>query len=165
MRLVVTDTSVFIDLMDVGALVPFFALGFEVHTTLFVMDELNVEQYTLLLPFIGSKALVVDHFSGETVALVEAMETRAGLSFTDRSIIHLALELRATLLSGDGGIRKECTARQLPFHGSIWVLEQLWMRGLLAPVPAISSLEYLRGHNPRLPVAEIEALIERIRKG
>lgn len=165
MRLVVTDTSVFIDLMDVGALAHFFALGFEVHTTLFVVDELNAEQSTQLLPFIGSRALVVDHFDGATISIVEALETRTGLSFTDRSIIHLALLLKATLLSGDGGIRKECAARRMQLHGSIWVVEQLWMRGLLAPVPAITCLEYLRTHNPRLPVADIEALIERIRKG
>jgi len=163
--LVVTDTSVFIDLMDVGALVPFFALGFEVHTTLFVVDELNAEQYAQLLPFIGSRALVVDQFDGATMLLVEAMETRAGLSFTDRSIIHLALLLKATLLSGDGGIRKECAARQMQLHGSIWVVEILWMRGLLPPVPAITCLEYLRAHNPRLPVADIDALVERIRTG
>lgn len=164
MKLVVTDTSVFIDLIDMGVLAPFFALGFEVHTTAFVVDELNAEQHVALLPFIGSRALVVDPFSGEKVTVVEAMETRARLSFTDRSVIHLALQLNATVLSGDGGIRKECKARQMQLHGSIWVVEQLWQVGLVAPVSAIANLEWLRTHNHRLPVVEIDALIDRIRK-
>lgn len=165
MRLVVTDTSVFIDLMEVWVLTPFFALAFEVHTTMFVVDELNAEQQALLLPFIGREALIVDQFDGDTLTLVDAMETRGGLSFTDRSVLHLALLLKATLLSGDGGIRKECVSRQIQFHGSIWVIEQLWKRGLLGPVPAITCLEYLKEHNLRLPKAEILALIEKIRKG
>lgn len=42
-RIVVNDTNVFIDLLDIGLLDHFFQLSWEVHTTDFVMFELNRE--------------------------------------------------------------------------------------------------------------------------
>jgi len=165
MKLVVTDTNVFIDLMSVDALEAFFALGMEVHTTAFVLDELVEEQGRLLLPMLGAGRLRVAQFTGEQVAAIELMRTKVKIEFTDRSVVHLALQLEAMVLSGDGNLWKECHARKLEVHGSIWVMEQLWKRRLIAPVSCIERLETLKRLNGRLPKSKVDELIERIRKG
>ena len=165
MRLVVTDTNVFIDLMSVDALEAFFALALEVHTTGFVTNELNKEQSTLLLPHIGGGRLLIDRFTEDDIRAIEAMVTRNQLHFTDRSVIRLAELLKAMVLSGDGRLWKECQARKLEVHGSIWVIEQIWIRRLIQPLPCIERMENLKRINSRLPKDKIDALIERIRKG
>lgn len=42
-KIVVNDTNVFIDLLDIGLLNEFFCLDWEIHTTDFVMYELRKE--------------------------------------------------------------------------------------------------------------------------
>jgi predicted nucleic acid-binding protein len=165
MKIVVTDTNVFIDLMSVDALEAFFALGLEVHTTGFVTNELNKEQSALLLPHIGAGRLQLDRFTDTEIYEIDVMVTRNQLHFTDRSVIRLAEKLTAMVLSGDGRLWKECQARRLEVHGSIWVLEQLWVKRLVQPLSCIQRLEDLKRINSRLPKDKIDALIERIRKG
>ncbi len=41
MKLLITDTCVFFDLLSIGALPEFFGLDFEICTTVFVIDEIN----------------------------------------------------------------------------------------------------------------------------
>lgn len=165
MRLVVTDTNVFIDLMSVDALEAFFALGLEVHTTGFVTNELNREQSALLLPYVGSGRLSLDRFTEDDIRAIDMMATRNQLHFTDRSVIRLAETLKAMILSGDGRLWKECKARRLEVHGTIWVVEQIWTKRLIRPVTCIERLDALKKINSRLPKDKIDALIERIRKG
>ncbi|MBK7946396.1 MAG: hypothetical protein IPJ85_14310 [Flavobacteriales bacterium] len=151
--------------MSVDALEAFFALGFEVHTTGFVTNELNKEQSALLLPHIGGGRLHLDRFTDAEIQEIEVMTTRNLLHFTDRSVIRLAEKLTAMVLSGDGRLWKECQARRLEVHGSIWVIEQLWVKRLVQPLSCIQCLEDLKRINSRLPKDKIDALIERIRKG
>ena len=163
MKLVVTDTNVFIDLMDVDALAAFFALGFEVHTTDFVINELSADQQALLLPFRGIGQLVVARFTDEQVSAFEVMPTKVSIQFTDRSVIFLATELRGMILSGDGNLWKECKARKLEVHGTIWLVEELWSKRLIPAVSCIERLESLKKLNTRLPKDKIDALIQKIR--
>jgi predicted nucleic acid-binding protein len=165
MILVVTDTNVFIDLMSVDALEAFFVLGLEVHTTDFVTNELNKEQSALLLPHIGGRLLLVNRFTDDDIREIDAMNTRNQLHFSDRSVIRLAEKLTAMVLSGDGRLWKECKARRLEVHGTIWVIEQIWVKRLIDPVSCIQRLDHLRRINSRLPKDKIDALIERIRNG
>lgn len=163
MRLVVTDTNVFIDLMNVDALTAFFALAFEVHTTDFVVNELDLDQQELLLPFRGKGQLVVACFSVAEVKEFEMMRTKVVIQFTDRSVVYLAMRFKGMILSGDKNLWKECKARKLDVHGSVWVIEQIWNKRLLPPVSCIERLENLKKTNARLPKDKIDALIERIR--
>lgn len=46
-QIVVNDTNVFIDLLEVGLLDKFFLLSWEIHTTDFVMLELRIRLFAL----------------------------------------------------------------------------------------------------------------------
>ena len=62
MKLFITDTNVFFDLMNIEALPEFFGLDFEVCTTDFVVSEiLRLEQAEQIQSFIRSKQLTT-HF-------------------------------------------------------------------------------------------------------
>ncbi|HRF80263.1 MAG TPA: hypothetical protein PL070_09255 [Flavobacteriales bacterium] len=165
MKLVITDTNVFIDLMNVDALAAFFALGFEVHTTDFVINELDTYQQAQLLPLRGSGQLKVARFTDSEVKTFEVMPTKVTIQFTDRSVVFLATQLKGMILSGDGNLWKECKARKLDVHGSIWVIEQIWTKRLLTPVACMERLDDLKKTNSRLPKEKIDELVERIRKG
>ena len=39
-RIVISDTNIFIDLVDAGLIDAFFALPFEIHTTTYIIEEL-----------------------------------------------------------------------------------------------------------------------------
>jgi len=164
MILVVTDTNVFIDLMNVDAHTAFFALGFEVHTTDFVINELDEEQRRQLLPFRGNGQLTVARFTESEVKTFGVMTTKVSIQFTDRSVVFLATQLKGMILSGDSNLWKECKSRKLDVHGSIWVIEQIWTKRLLPPGSCIERLENLKKTNSRLPKDKIDVLIERIRK-
>jgi len=41
MKLIITDTNVFFDLISIGALPEFFALDFDICTTDFVINEIH----------------------------------------------------------------------------------------------------------------------------
>jgi len=58
MKLIITDTNVFFDIISVGALPAFFALDYEICTTDFVVKEiLESDQKLQIESFIKSKKL------------------------------------------------------------------------------------------------------------
>ena len=58
MKLIITDSSVFFDIIKIKALTEFFALNFEICTTDFVKEEiLESEQREQIEIFIQSKKL------------------------------------------------------------------------------------------------------------
>lgn len=66
MRVIITDTNVFFDIMDIEVLPDFFGLNFEICTTDFVLDEIKrFEQAEQIQNFIRSKKLKVFSFSSE----------------------------------------------------------------------------------------------------
>lgn len=163
MKLVVTDTNVFIDVMNMDALEAFFALGLEMYTTDFVLAELANDQKALLEPYITKGCLAVSRLDERALERIVTMQTTVRIGFTDRTVVQLALDLKAVVLSGDGDLWKECKARRLKVHGSIWVMEQIWASNSLSPGACIAKLEALERSNERLPKAAIRELSDRIK--
>ena len=60
MKLIITDTNVFFDIISIGALPEFFALNYEICTTDFVIKEiLESDQKVQIESFIRAKKLNV----------------------------------------------------------------------------------------------------------
>jgi hypothetical protein len=55
----VTDANIFIDLIRLDLLSPLFDLDLELHTTSFVVDELNTNQLVFLEPFINQERIFI----------------------------------------------------------------------------------------------------------
>lgn len=95
MKIIITDTNVFIDLIQSGALRHFFLLNYEFCTTDLVIEEIQVPVQRLQLEeFIKSGALrVISLDSSEIRAAVE-LPTQCNLKrITDKSVLLKAIQI------------------------------------------------------------------------
>jgi len=166
MKLVVTDTNVLIDVLDCQLVQKFFDLPLEIHTTEFILAELNEHQRAALIPFVATDHLKVKKFDElEMRAIMEFPVTRTGVRrrIADRSALYLAVCWGAVLLGGDNDLRKEAEERQVEVHGSIWLFEVLFQHGVTTAEQTKNNLERLMEVNPRIPVDLVRLTIQNIR--
>lgn len=147
MRIAVTDACIFIDLLELTMVSPFFSLNLEVHTTTDVMSELYQEQQEILKAYQTVGKLMVHNLTSEDLLAIQAADYPKALSQQDKSVIHLATQLEAMLLSSDGVVRKYAQKSAIETHGIFWVFDQLVDQRLLAKDSAISKLSQLMNGN------------------
>lgn len=165
-KIVVNDTNVFIDLYEVGLLDEFFSLPWEVHTTDFVMLELQREgQHDTVARYEADKRLIVSFFEGkemiEIVNLFQQNENRTNLSLTDCSVWYYAKANNYILLTGDRKLRTTSTYDGVEVHGVIYVFDHLVELNVISRQIAVEKLQQLYSMNPRLPKDEIEKRINK----
>lgn len=165
MKLFITDTNVFFDLMNIEALPEFFGLDFEICTTDFVVNEiLRLEQAEQIKNFIRSKQLTVFSFSADEIDEVVNLKTKRMLRrIADKSVLWKALQLKCKLLTGDKSLRNEAQENGLEVHGSIWVVMKIVDAKLLNAEKGIELFEKLKIVNDSLPKDEIEKLIRKLK--
>lgn len=165
-KIVVNDTNVFIDLYEVGLLEEFFSLPWEIHTTNFVMLELQREgQHETISKYKADKRLVVPvleaHEMLEIGNLYQQNQKRNNLSLTDCSVWYYAKVNNYILLTGDRKLRTSSTYDGVEVHGVIYVFDSLVEFGVVSHQIAIEKLQQLFSINPRLPKEEIEKRINK----
>jgi predicted nucleic acid-binding protein len=166
MKLIVTDSSVFFDIIKIQALPEFFDLEIEVCTTDFVQKEiLESEQRKQIEHFIRLKKLTVFEMSAEEIDEVIQFKTnRVFRTLIDKTVLWKAKQLGCPLLTGDAKLRNEATEQGVKVHGSLWVVMQLVKHEIVDKKKGIEYLEKLRIVNDRLPVEEIEKLIKKLKQ-
>lgn len=158
MKVVVTDANIFFDLIGIGALALFFQLEHEVHTTVLVLEECGTEDLAALQAFIKGGQLHIRTFTEEELKTVGETGRRKGLRPADRSILMRAKELAGIVLSGDGGVRKECEEMSLRCHGILWCISELHLNGHYDALKCLAILDVLEAINKWLPKAEMAAM-------
>jgi len=163
MRVLVSDTSVLIDLSRGGLLEEVFSLPFD-----FVVPDLLYRQE--IEPEWGARlaklGLRVEPLSPEGVsdALTRHRRHRR-LSIPDCFALTLALDHDWTLLTGDSILRQMAEAEQLECHGVLWVLDRL-AEGAVDAGRLVHALEAIASHpRCRLPKREITLRLARYRRG
>lgn len=147
MRIAVTDACIFIDLLELNIVSPFFNLDLEVHTTAEVMDELYHEQQEILIASQSVNKLTVHNLSVEDLATIRVTAFSKALSQQDKSVIYLASKLEATVLSSDKPVR-DCAKRMaIETHGMFWIFDQLVDHKLLNAEQATNRLHQLMNTN------------------
>lgn len=166
MKLFITDTNVFFDLMNLEVLPEFFGLDFEICTTDFVVNEiLRLEQAEQIQNFIRSKQLTVFSFSSDEIDEVVNLKTKRMLRrIADKSVLWKALQLKCHLLTGDKSLRSEADENGLEVHGIIWVVMMIVEENLLSAEKGIKLYEKLKIVNDILPKEEIEKLIKKLKQ-
>lgn len=162
MKILVSDTSVLIDLERGGFRDSCFELSFE-----FAVPDLL---YARELADYGGPDLINLGLRVEGLTAAEltiAQETRTAhprLSLPDAYAYALASVRGWTLLTGDGELRALAESNTIPFFGVLWVLDQLFERGVVAGDALAGGLEMIAGHpRCRLPRAETQVRIARYR--
>lgn len=166
MKLIVTDSSVFFDIIKIQALPEFFELDIEVCTTDFVQKEiLESEQREQIEHFIRLEKLTVFEMSAEEIDEVIRFKTnRVFRTLIDKTVLWKAKQLGCPLLTGDAKLRNEATEQGVKVHGSLWVVMQMVKNKIIDKKKGIDYLENLRIINDRLPVEEIEKLIKKLKQ-
>lgn len=163
-KIVVNDTNVFIDLYDVGLLEEFFSLPWEVHTTDFVMLELQREgQNETVAKYKADKRLVVPILEAKEMLeignMYQQLVNRTNLSLTDCSVWYYAKVNNYILLTGDRKLRTASTYDGVEVHGIIYVFDSIVDLGIISRQVAAEKLQQLYRINPRLPKEEIDRRI------
>jgi hypothetical protein len=163
MRILVSDTSVLIDLERGQFLDSCFRLPFE-----FAVPDLL---YTNELAAYGGPALValglrVEELTGDEVTVAQqARTTHPKLSLPDAFAYSLAAARGWTLLTGDGELRALAEAQEVPFFGVLWAVDQLFDNQVIDAATVIAGLQAIAAHpRCRLPRTEIQARLERYGK-
>ena len=147
MKVVVTDACIFIDLIHLDLTTRFFSLELEVHTTRDVIDELFPAQQQALAFWQSRDKLTIHILSAEEQDEISRESFPRSLSPEDCSVIFLASKLNATILSSDKPVRTQAKKLAIPYHGMLWIFDQLVEEKLLAPGTAAVKIEALLNSN------------------
>ena len=91
------------------------------------------------------------------------MDLPAKLSLNDASVLHLAVERTAVLLTGDRNLRTSAEAREVTVYGLPALLDYMVQEEALSAPIATTKLELLCRLNPRLQKRECEPLLAKWR--
>jgi len=142
MKVAVKDSCLLIDLEIMRVLDLWFQLKIETITTSMIVDEVRDEHPDILVYIESGAMVVVDYDVPDLIPLISELGTDE-LSLGDLSVLHLAEERDALLLTCDSALRGEAEMRKVDCHGSIWVLEKLVDSHLLPGPVAASKLQAL----------------------
>ena len=164
MKLIITDSSVFFDIIKIQALSEFFALDFEICTTDFVKAEIiESEQREQIEIFIRSQKLTVFELSETEIEEVKNFYTKRFFkTLIDKTVLWKAKQLNCPLLTGDAKLKNEAIEQRITVHGSLWVIRMMVESKVATANAGIEFLEKLKVINDRLPLDEIEKLIRKL---
>lgn len=165
MKLLVTDTNVFFDVISIDALPEFFALDYEICTTDFVVKEiLESNQKEQIESFIRSKKLTVFKLTDLEIEDVRVFRTnRSFKGITDKTVLWKSFQLKCLLLTGDKKLRNEALDLLLEVHGTIWIINSLIDQGIVSKAGGIEFFEKLILINNSLPHDKIRKLIKELK--
>ena len=124
MKIAITDANIFIDLIKLQWLGYLFCIDIEIYTTLEVINELIDDQLERVTIFIQSRQLNIYSFSSSELEQIMQMAAPAALTMQDKSVVFLAKNIQAGVLSGDNPLRKFCAKQNLEVKGIIWLFDQ-----------------------------------------
>ncbi len=160
MRILVSDTSVLIDLERGQLLEATFGLTWEFAVPdLLYKRELRSHNGPQLL----RRGLRVESLDGDGVLVALAYQARVpALSLADSFALALAKIDNWTLLAGDGQLRKVAATEDVEYHGVLWVLDRLLIQQRVAANVLHQSLTTIANHpRCRLPTRDVRERLER----
>ena len=161
-RLLVKDSCIIFDLIDLNLLDAFFQLEYVIFTTNQVVNEIKVpDQLAKVNGLISMGKLKIDD-EGSLENIYALFNENPGLSFTDCSVLECALRRAGILLSADKSLRNVAKEMNLTVRGIIWIIEELIHNSIISRESAIKLLKIYPSINKRVPLKEISILLSRL---
>jgi hypothetical protein len=161
MKVAVKDACVLIDLANGGLLEAWFQLGIETSTTDFVLRQIKVEkQWNIVSGFVDAGLLHVHTLSSAELEEMNRSLAIPRIGAEDRTVLFLAVKLKAILLTGDRRLRIEGISRDIDVRGALWVLDELVERKTISPRLAAVKLDLMRKLGAFLPSDECEKRLQ-----
>lgn len=160
-QIVVADTNMFIDLHAAGLLDVFFRMPWDVHTTDFVMLNLQREdKKSAVLAFKDKGMLHVAEQEFDEIIEINKLEQRYGkkthVSLIDCSVWYYAKQNGYILLSCDRNLRQSATSDGVDVKGIRDVFDMMVVKGAISLESASEKLTLLKTINQRLSKDETE---------
>ena len=163
-KVVVSDTNIFIDLIDAGLIKSFFECGLEVHTTAMVIDEITNEKQKEEL--LSQQGLIIRKYKEAEYRIVyeyyTATRRHSNLSVTDCSVLLYAKDLDCPLITNDGKLRGIAMGEGLEVKRLLSIIMYMVEAGAIYANTAISAMERLMETNSRAPRELIVKFIEEL---
>lgn len=157
MRVAVKDACVLIDLANGGLIDAWFQLGIETHTTDLVIRQIKDEaQWQIVSGYVQAGLIKVQSLSGDQMAQLYREMGNLTVGIEDKSVLFLALEIGAILLTGDRKVRVEGLRRELEVRGVLWILDELIAKKKLSPRLAAEKLKLMLKAGAYLPQDECQ---------
>ena len=162
--LLVSDTSVVVDLDRGGILNAIFQLPFDIGVPDVLYEAELKDWQGPALVGLGLKVLVLD---GDGVALAQRYRGhQPKLSLPDAFALALAKTEGHILLAGDANLRALAKIEEVEVHGVLWVLDQLEKSAVLSAGELFGGLTAIVAHpRCRLPQTETKSRLDRYSKG
>lgn len=159
MAILVSDTSILIDLEKGGLLEAIFSLDLTFVVPDYLYEYELAEYNGAYLRHLGLGVLTLSSEENEVVQ--ELLGSNTGLSMSDCSALVCALRDDHFLLTGDGLLRKVARAKKTEVCGIFWLLDQLEQSGTAFSV-LFESLEMISNDAKcRLPKEEIKKRLQK----
>ena len=125
MQIVVSDTNIFLDLIHAELIDLFFQMPLEVHTTDFVINEIEEpDQEEIIDQLIGDGRLYVANATFEELEEINTLqESVRKLSIPDCSVWHYSKKHRYTLITGDNLLRRTASKDQVSVKGILYIFD------------------------------------------
>jgi predicted nucleic acid-binding protein len=151
-KVAVTDASIFIDLIEIGWIRHLPMLDFEIVTTYMVVAELHDWQQIVIEEIVKTQGLFIHPVPDDALnKWSESLGMTKRLSRPDMTVLWLAAQMEAMVLTGDKLMRTVSTKLNLETHGVLWLFEQCIEKQLVTHLEACTGLEALMETNDRLP--------------
>ena len=160
MIILVSDTSVLIDLERGGLLEPAFSCGLTmVVPDLLYVRELEAENG----PLLRRLGLGVVALNPDEVNFAQQLRTQQpGLSLPDCFALSCARRQDHALVSGDKLLRTSAQAKHCVVYGLLWILDQMEASGKVSTSTLHEGLSRIWNHpRRRLPKSDVTARLQR----
>lgn len=165
MKVLVSDSSVLIDLLRYRLIGPLADLPYE-----FIIADITLEtelfNHGTQTADLIRALLQVKTLTAEEVTLVSNLGAKfPGLSVPDCAALALVENRRLALLAGDGLMRNVAAGMGHEVRGTLWVMDEYFDKGLIKPSVILRSLEeMLQDPRIRLPHGEIGKRIRKLER-
>ncbi len=146
MQVVITDANIFIDLFELKLLDSFFQLPYDIHTTVFVLEELDEECSN----FIKDNSTVLNINDSEKIEL-DLITWNKGFTFPDKSILYMAKKHQMIVFSGEKKMMSWCKSHDLESHGVLFIFQEFIEYRLFSKNQVAIKLKELMEFNQWLP--------------
>lgn len=148
MQLLISDANILIDMEEGQLLQQMFRLPFQFQTpNLLFFDEL-VELHPHLLEY-GLELGVLSGASMNRVSQLAIKYRKTGRY--DCMALALAQQEQCPLLTGDNHLKEAATAEQVEVKGTLWLVEQMVVYGIITIQTAHDSYRLMERCGRRLP--------------
>lgn len=161
-KIIIKDSCILFDLIDLDLISHFFDIGWNVHTTLYVISEITDEQQLREINKYSLEGKLIVDTQGEHDTIEQIYNECKGLSLADCSVLELAIRKGGVVLSSDKALRNEITRRNFTVRGLLWVIDQLLLKEILTVEQALEKLDLYPEVNKRAPIKEIEVFKSRL---